>query len=172
MAHASFPRLSAPESERAPASSVCLGCSRAVDPLRAGHVAVLGGRFRYFCRSECKQAYLAAVGRPQEEEVATIRPPEVTPSFPARSRLCAGRCPPVGDRRTVGRRRRSGRRLTPLPCPSRWTPRESSQHRRPAVGSPSRQAPRRRSSCRKSRRGSEVRGPLAFFPVRSDVRGV
>ena len=48
-----------------------------MDPLRAGHVAVLGGRFRYFCRAECKQAFLRTQGRPQEEEVATARPPEV-----------------------------------------------------------------------------------------------
>jgi cation transport ATPase len=48
-----------------------------VDPLRAGHVAVLGGGFRYFCRPECKQAMLRAQGRPQEEEIATARPPEV-----------------------------------------------------------------------------------------------
>jgi cation transport ATPase len=47
-----------------------------VDPLRAGHVAVLEGRFRYFCRPECKRAFLAAeVGA--QEEVPTARPPEV-----------------------------------------------------------------------------------------------
>jgi len=48
-----------------------------VDPLRAGHVAVLEGRFRYFCRAECKQAYLRAHGRPLEEDVPTAKPPEV-----------------------------------------------------------------------------------------------
>jgi cation transport ATPase len=48
-----------------------------VDPLRAGHVAVLEGRFRYFCNADCKQAYLSAQGRPPEEEVATARPPEI-----------------------------------------------------------------------------------------------
>ncbi|HEY3819439.1 MAG TPA: HAD-IC family P-type ATPase [Polyangiaceae bacterium] len=48
-----------------------------MDPLRAGHVAVLQGRFRYFCRAECKQSYLRAEGRPLEEDVATQRPPEV-----------------------------------------------------------------------------------------------
>jgi len=40
-------------------------------------VAILGDRFRYFCRSACKQEYLKAQGRPLEEDVATSRPPEV-----------------------------------------------------------------------------------------------
>ncbi|MGD0523531.1 MAG: HAD-IC family P-type ATPase [Polyangiaceae bacterium] len=48
-----------------------------MDPLRAGHVAVLEGRFRYFCRAECKQSFLRAEGRPLEEDVATQRPPDV-----------------------------------------------------------------------------------------------
>lgn len=48
-----------------------------MDPLRAGHVAMLAGRFRYFCRAECKQVFLRAHGRPLEEDVATMRPPDV-----------------------------------------------------------------------------------------------
>lgn len=61
-----------------PASTpLCPGCGQAVDPLRAGHVAVLEGKFRYFCRAACKRRYLEEQGRPQEEEVATARPPEV-----------------------------------------------------------------------------------------------
>src|SRR5579864_7528602 len=68
-----------PASGRARTDSVpeCPGCGQAVDPLRAGHVAVLEGRFRYFCRPACKQAMLAAQGRPQEEDVVTQRPPDV-----------------------------------------------------------------------------------------------
>ncbi len=54
----------------------CPGCGGAVDPLRAGHVAVLEGRFRYFCRPDCKRAYLASeVG--VQDDVPTARPPEV-----------------------------------------------------------------------------------------------
>ncbi len=73
-----------PGSSGAPSSGIvaaspacaCPGCGGAVDPLRAGHVAVLEGRFRYFCRPECKRAYLATeVGC--QEEVLTARPPEV-----------------------------------------------------------------------------------------------
>jgi Cu+-exporting ATPase len=49
-----------------------------VDPLRAGHVAALEGRgFHYFCRAACKQEFLRASGRPQEEDVPTAAPPEV-----------------------------------------------------------------------------------------------
>src|SRR5271166_3869898 len=56
--------------------AACPGCGGAVDPLRAGHVAVLGGRFRYFCRAECKRTYLVSeVGA--QEDVPTARPPEV-----------------------------------------------------------------------------------------------
>jgi Cu+-exporting ATPase len=64
----------------APASSsprVCPGCGGAVDPLRAGHVAILEGHFHYFCHAGCKQQYLRARGRPLEEDVATARPPDV-----------------------------------------------------------------------------------------------
>jgi Cu+-exporting ATPase len=40
-------------------------------------VAVLEGRFRYFCRADCKQTYLRAHGRPLEEDVPTAKPPDV-----------------------------------------------------------------------------------------------
>jgi Cu+-exporting ATPase len=59
-------------------SALCPGCGQGVDPLRAGHVAAVEGRgFHYFCRASCKQEYLRAKGRPQEEDVPTARPPEV-----------------------------------------------------------------------------------------------
>ena len=67
-----------------PASSpsACPGCGAAIDPLRAGHVALFDGGFRYFCRAECKQAFLTAEGRATQEEVATAAPPQVAPSEP------------------------------------------------------------------------------------------
>ena len=80
--------LRTPRFEKAPAraadvsSALCPGCGQAVDPLRAGHVAALEGRgFHYFCRAACKQEYLRANGRPQEEDVPTARPPEVAYDF-------------------------------------------------------------------------------------------
>jgi cation transport ATPase len=66
-----------PSSAAASSGSLCPGCGQGVDPLRAGHVAVLEGRFRYFCRAECKRQYLESRGRPQDEDVATASPPEV-----------------------------------------------------------------------------------------------
>jgi cation transport ATPase len=42
--------------------------------LRAGHVAILRGRFHYFCRFECKRAYLRA-----QDDFETQRPPSVAP---------------------------------------------------------------------------------------------
>src|ERR1700744_2271985 len=59
-------------------STFCPGCGQAVDPLRAGHVALIEGRgFHYFCDSLCKRDYLSSRGRPQDEDVATAAPPEV-----------------------------------------------------------------------------------------------
>jgi Cu+-exporting ATPase len=60
-------------------SGGCLGCGAALDPIRAGHVAIFEGRFHYFCRSGCKQAFLRERGRPSEEDVETRRPPPVAP---------------------------------------------------------------------------------------------
>jgi P-type Cu+ transporter len=63
-------------------SALCPGCGQGVDPLRAGHVAALEGRgFHYFCRASCKQDFLRASGRPQEEDVPTARPPDVAYAF-------------------------------------------------------------------------------------------
>jgi Cu+-exporting ATPase len=55
----------------------CPCCGRTVDPLRAGQVAILEGRFEYFCGSECKQTYLRAGGATAQEDLATAEPPPV-----------------------------------------------------------------------------------------------
>lgn len=66
-------------SSGAPASfPACPGCGKGVDPLRAGHVAILEGRFVYFCNAECKQARLrGAPSTLAPEEVETAAPPPV-----------------------------------------------------------------------------------------------
>jgi cation transport ATPase len=61
-----------------PQGNGCPGCGAPLDPIRAGHVAIFEGRFQYFCRSGCKQAFLRERGRPPEEDVETRRPPPVT----------------------------------------------------------------------------------------------
>jgi Cu+-exporting ATPase len=84
MANAQIPVSPASEPHLGPASApastpLCPGCGKGVDPLRAGHVAVLEGRFRYFCNAGCKQRFLSVEGLPQEEDVATAAPPDVAP---------------------------------------------------------------------------------------------
>ena len=58
-------------------ATLCSGCGRAIDPLRAGHVAILAGRFHYFCGSACKAHYQLVNGGPSPDDVATAQPPEV-----------------------------------------------------------------------------------------------
>ncbi|XXT19938.1 HAD-IC family P-type ATPase [Sorangium sp. So ce429] len=36
----------------------CSGCSKLIDPLRAGHVAIFDQRFHYFCDARCRHAFL------------------------------------------------------------------------------------------------------------------
>ncbi|MCL2723578.1 MAG: HAD-IC family P-type ATPase [Polyangiaceae bacterium] len=57
------------------ASSVCAGCNKPLDPLRAGHVAIVGNAFRYFCRAECKELYADASSRRVVLDAMTADPP-------------------------------------------------------------------------------------------------
>ncbi|MGH7438151.1 MAG: hypothetical protein ACRENE_20905, partial [Polyangiaceae bacterium] len=90
----------------------CPGCGQSVDPLRAGHVAVLEGGFRYFCNAACKQRFLSAAGLPQEEEVATAAPPAVALVQAARSAAATVRGEPARPRVVTS----SPRGATPAPA--------------------------------------------------------
>ncbi|MEI7892700.1 MAG: HAD family hydrolase [Myxococcales bacterium] len=57
----------------------CPGCGKPVDPLRAGHVAILGTRFVYYCNLSCKLLHL----RGALPDVDTAAPPAVLPPPPA-----------------------------------------------------------------------------------------
>lgn len=60
-----------------PSDTACATCGKAIDPLRAGKVALLGERFHYFCDNGCGEQYLGAApirARLQEE---TREPPPV-----------------------------------------------------------------------------------------------
>ena len=68
------------QAEQAGASfAVCPGCGKPVDPLRAGHVAILRGQFFYFCDHACKVEHLQSVadGAVLSDDVATAEPPKV-----------------------------------------------------------------------------------------------
>jgi Cu+-exporting ATPase len=89
-------------------ATLCSGCGRAIDPLRAGHVAILAGRFHYFCGSACKAHYQLVNGGPSPDDVATAQPPEVAfgqpsmrppasskPSIPPSTRPAASSTPSI-----------------------------------------------------------------------------
>jgi len=69
--------MSADDLERTRLSSRCAGCGAPVDPLRAAHVAILEGAFRYFCKPTCRTSFLTervTVGR---LDAMTAEPPPV-----------------------------------------------------------------------------------------------
>lgn len=74
-------------SSPASSASLCPGCGKAIDPLRAGHVAIVDGAFRYFCSRECKDGWATGESsRKQALEAETREPPRVAPvSFPSQS---------------------------------------------------------------------------------------
>jgi cation transport ATPase len=55
-----------------------------VDALRAGHVALYEGGFLYFCRAECKNAFLGGQGPPAGEVITERPPPIVDPNASAK----------------------------------------------------------------------------------------
>jgi P-type Cu+ transporter len=67
------PSRSAPPSS----ASSCPACGTAIDPLRAGHVAILDGGFRYFCGAECKSRFVDVSSRRASLDAMTADPPGV-----------------------------------------------------------------------------------------------
>ncbi len=63
----------------APPGKTCPACGKAVDPLRAGPVAIVGGTFHHFCNSACKSRFYEAR---VASEAATADPPPVTLAAP------------------------------------------------------------------------------------------
>jgi P-type Cu+ transporter len=91
-------QTSSASSLSAPDAHTCPACGAAVDSLRAGHVAILDGSFKYFCSERCKRdLYLQSSGPrsrdsshsasslasgPLPSEVETAEPPPVAPTHP------------------------------------------------------------------------------------------
>ena len=65
-------------------ASLCPGCGKAIDPLRAGHVAILEGGFRYFCGAECKASFVDVSSKRSALEAMTADPPGVVAKSSAR----------------------------------------------------------------------------------------
>ncbi len=55
----------------------CPACGREIDPLRAGQVAFVGGRFVYFRDQAHKLQWLASISTTARDDVATAEPPPV-----------------------------------------------------------------------------------------------
>ncbi len=60
-----------------PGEESCPTCGKAVDPLRAGRVALLGERFHYFCDATCSEQYLGAAPHRARLQEETQEPPRV-----------------------------------------------------------------------------------------------
>lgn len=57
----------------------CPACGKAVDPLRAGEVAIVGGGFLYFCDRACKADYFGKLASTSvSPDVETVEPPPVS----------------------------------------------------------------------------------------------
>jgi cation transport ATPase len=66
-------------------STSCPACDRPVDPLRAGHVAIFGDRFHYFCDRNCRERFVRGLvpsvpaSRPSPAEPTPQPAPAVAP---------------------------------------------------------------------------------------------
>lgn len=56
---------------------VCPACGKPVDPLRAGHVAIVGEQFRYYCGAECKVTHVTSTRSVPQSDVESAEPPPV-----------------------------------------------------------------------------------------------
>ncbi len=56
---------------------VCPACGKAIDPLRAGQVAILEGRFHYYCDEACKRGHLRGREGAPAVDAVTAEPPPV-----------------------------------------------------------------------------------------------
>ncbi len=74
-----LPRPMDSRSPSLPPESVapCPACGKPVDVLRAGQVAIIAGRFLYFCDATCKADYVVALANGAQLSAETEEPPRV-----------------------------------------------------------------------------------------------
>lgn len=72
-------------------STLCPACHQPVDSLRAGHVAILDGAFRYFCDAACKAAYVEATSKRPALDAMTAEPPPVASAERSREVITTAR---------------------------------------------------------------------------------
>lgn len=81
----------------------CGGCGEPLDTLRAGHVAVLGGEFVYFCGLQCKKQYLRTTA--SGADLPTAEPPSVSAVAAPAAPVAREAGPPIAKRIRSERRR-------------------------------------------------------------------
>ena len=97
MAKAELASNDPPASSARPSTSeaTCPTCGKSVDPLRAGHVALLGERFHYFCSQTCSAQFLephhSRLTEETREPPAVAERPTPTPSPSVRSLVLPAR---------------------------------------------------------------------------------
>ena len=85
------------DASRSSPASICPGCGKEVDPLRAGYVAILDGGFRYFCGADCKSTYVDVSSKRAALEAMTAEPPMVVPTSGVRAQEKPPHFPVVVD---------------------------------------------------------------------------
>src|SRR5262249_41523299 len=81
-------RLALGARARMSGGATCPACAKAVDPLRAGRVAIFGETFSYFCDAQCRERFVApaaAAPAPSIKVEASARhaPESARPSLPS-----------------------------------------------------------------------------------------
>lgn len=96
------------DASRSPTANChCPGCGKSIDPLRAGHVAIVDGAFRYFCGAGCKSLYADVSSKRGALDAMTADPPPVASSVHSAPIVISGlqpsprKDPPVSTGRAI-----------------------------------------------------------------------
>ncbi|XXX77150.1 HAD family hydrolase [Sorangium sp. So ce134] len=73
----------------------CSGCSKLIDPLRAGHVAIFDQRFHYFCNARCRHVFLGEASPAPGDARPVVLAAHGAPFLGAPARGISPGAPPV-----------------------------------------------------------------------------